>query len=245
MIPRAGPPPLPRTGRFRYIACFMIVMPIFRWVKAFVVVVLFSFGAALFADPQMEGLASWYGGKFHGRLTSSGEVFDTNEMTAAHRTLPFGTVVKVTNEDNGRTAIVKINDRGPFVGGRIIDLSRAAAVELGMVGQGVARVSLEIVDFETDRDLYAIQVGAFALEANADRASAALRGAGFMVTTEKTALGVARVFIRGIAVADLPVVRRRLEGLGFSTYLVKREKTESAQLTRGTPIAVPAAAAGP
>ena len=131
---------------------------------------LLAASASAFADPDLQGLASWYGGKFHGRLTSSGEVFDTNTMTAAHKTLPFGTVVKVTNQDNGKIAFVKINDRGPFVEGRIIDLSRAAAMELDMVGQGVARVSLEIVDFATDKDLYAIQVGAYALESNAVRA---------------------------------------------------------------------------
>ena len=82
-------------------------------------------------------------------------------MTAAHRTLPFGTMVKVTNLDNGKSAVVKINDRGPFVEGRIIDLSRAAAEQIDMLGQGVARVSLEIVSFATDKDLYAIQVGAY------------------------------------------------------------------------------------
>ena len=91
-------------------------------------------------------------------------------MTAAHRTLPFGTMVKVTNLDNGKSAIVKINDRGPFVEGRIIDLSRAAAEEIDMLGQGVATVSLEIVAFATDKDLYAIQVGAYGMEKNADKA---------------------------------------------------------------------------
>ena len=221
----------------------MIAMPIFRLVKALVVIFLLAASASAFADPDLQGLASWYGGKFHGRLTSSGEVFDTNTMTAAHKTLPFGTVVKVTNQDNGKTAFVKINDRGPFVEGRIIDLSRAAAMELDMVGQGVARVSLEIVDFATDKDLYAIQVGAYALESNAVRASVRLQAAGFMVTTEKTALGVARVFIRGIPATDLAESRRKLEGLGFTTYLVKKEKTESAQLAARTDVALRGTAA--
>ncbi len=220
-------------------------MPIFRRVKALCVVLILAASVSAFADSDLEGYASWYGGKFHGRLTSSGEVFDTNTMTAAHKTLPFGTIVKVTNEDNGKTAIVKIDDRGPFVGGRIIDLSRAAAMQLDMVGQGVARVSLQIVDFATDRDLYAIQVGAFALESNAVRASMTLQAAGFMVTTEKTALGVARVFIRGIAAADLPASRKKLEGLGFSTYLVKKEKTESPLSAGRTDVVLPAAVTAP
>ena len=221
----------------------MTTKPIFRLVKALLVVLLLVAPIVAFADPDLQGLASWYGGKFHGRLTSSGEVFDTNTMTAAHKTLPFGTIVKVTNEDNGKTAIVKINDRGPFVEGRIIDLSRAAATELDMVGSGVARVSLEIVDFATDnKDLYAIQVGAFALEGNAVRASMILQAAGFIVTTEKTALGVARVFVRGIPSTALAESRRKLEGLGFSGYLVKREKSESSVRTGRTDVVLPTVA---
>jgi rare lipoprotein A len=182
----------------------------------------------------MLGFASWYGGKFHGRLTSSGEVFDTNDMTAAHRTLPFGTVVKVTNQDNGKSIQVKINDRGPFVEGRIIDLSRAAAERLDMVGKGVARVSLDIVEFVADRELYAVQVGAYALEKNADKARATLEAAGFVVTIERNTLGVARVSARAIAGRDLPDARKKLEGLGFSGYLVIKEKTETPKISRGT-----------
>ena len=90
-----------------------------------------------------EGIASWYGPQFHGKRTSSGEVFDMNGMTAAHKTLPLGTYVKVTRLDNGRWIIVRINDRGPFVGDRVIDLSRRAAEELGMLPKGTARVRIE------------------------------------------------------------------------------------------------------
>ena len=78
------------------------------------------------------GLATWYGGRFHGRKTASGERFDTRRLTAAHKTLPFNTMVEVTNLQNGRRVTVRINDRGPFGGGRIIDLSRAAAEAIGM-----------------------------------------------------------------------------------------------------------------
>ncbi len=92
-----------------------------------------------------EGLASWYGGKFHGRTTASGEVYDMNRISAAHKQLPFGTIVEVSNRDNGRKLQVPINDRGPFVKGRIIDLSLGAARELGMFGSGLARVSLTVV----------------------------------------------------------------------------------------------------
>jgi len=86
------------------------------------------------------GVASWYGSEFHGRSTSSGEPYDMNAMTAAHRTLPLPTYVEVTNLENGRVAVVRVNDRGPFHGERLIDLSYAAALELGIVASGTARV---------------------------------------------------------------------------------------------------------
>ena len=89
------------------------------------------------------GKASWYGKKYHGRKTASGETYDMYKLTAAHRTLKFGTIVKVTNTSNGRSLSVKVNDRGPFVSGRIIDLSYAAAKKLDFINQGVANVLIE------------------------------------------------------------------------------------------------------
>jgi Lytic transglycolase len=94
---------------------------------------------------DLVGVASYYGGQFHGRLTASGARFDMNSMTAAHRSLPFGTRVRVTHLGNGRSVEVRITDRGPFVGGRIIDLSRGAAGVIGMQGQGVARVKVTVL----------------------------------------------------------------------------------------------------
>ncbi len=94
------------------------------------------------ADPSGEGLASWYGGQFAGKKTASGELFDPNALTAAHRTLKFGTCVKVELLSNGRTVEVRVNDRGPFVKDRIIDLSEAAAKQLGLTGEGVGKVRL-------------------------------------------------------------------------------------------------------
>ena len=91
------------------------------------------------------GRASWYGPGFHGRRTANGEIFNSNAMTAAHRSLPFGTRVRVTNVRNGRSVIVRINDRGPFIGGRIIDVSAGAARRLNMISSGVAPVRLEIL----------------------------------------------------------------------------------------------------
>ncbi len=94
---------------------------------------------------DLVGVASYYGGRFHGRRTASGVRFDMNSMTAAHRTLPFGTRVRVTHLGNGRAVDVRINDRGPFIGGRIIDLSRGAAGVIGMHQQGVARVKVTVL----------------------------------------------------------------------------------------------------
>jgi rare lipoprotein A len=91
------------------------------------------------------GQASWYGGQHQGRRTASGEIFDMHDLTAAHRTLPFGARVRVVNLDNGRTVEVRINDRGPHVAGRVIDLSREAARRLGMIGRGVVTVRLTVL----------------------------------------------------------------------------------------------------
>jgi len=94
---------------------------------------------------HQKGIASWYGGKFHGRTTASGERYDMNKLTAAHRKLPFGSRVRVTNLDNGRQVVVRITDRGPFVHGRIIDLSREAARRIDMIQAGTARVRIEVI----------------------------------------------------------------------------------------------------
>ena len=91
------------------------------------------------------GLASWYGAKHQGKRTASGEIFDQNKFTAAHRTLPWGSILMVTNLDNGKSVEVRINDRGPFTKGRVIDLSRAAARVLGMVKSGVSPVRTELL----------------------------------------------------------------------------------------------------
>ena len=108
------------------------------------------------------GVASWYGPGFHGLQTASGERYDMEAMTAAHRSLPFGTVVEVRNLENGRTTRVKINDRGPFMKNRILDLSRAAAEALGIVGPGTALVEIVAVGVEPLGGFdYIVQVGAF------------------------------------------------------------------------------------
>ncbi len=137
------------------------------------------------------GLASWYGKQFHGRKTSNGETYDMYAMTAAHKTLPLGVFVKVHNEANGREAVVRINDRGPFVAGRIIDLSYAAASKLGVVGPGTAPVTITAlgyrkhdsggqVSYSLPKTVrtgpFAVQVGAFTSRTNAERLRDRLTG---------------------------------------------------------------------
>jgi rare lipoprotein A len=98
-------------------------------------------------DPEI-GLASFYSDKFRGKITASGEVYDQRKLTAAHRTLPFNTRIRVTNLNNKRAIIVKVNDRGPFTKDRILDLSKAAAIKLGFIKNGVTKVMLEILPNE-------------------------------------------------------------------------------------------------
>ena len=153
---------------------------------------------------KQSGIASFYANKFVGRPTASGEKYNHTKLTAAHKTLPFGTQVKVTNDENGKSVIVRINDRGPFVKNRIIDLSRSAASHLDFIAQGTAQVTLEIVDFdalepienhveakgaikldlqkyydhkmrEVSREGYGVQVGSFGKMENLNEAIALIR----------------------------------------------------------------------
>jgi len=132
-------------------------------------------GAAVPASPTPEsgetGLASWYGHPYHGRASASGEIYDMEQMTAAHRTLPFGTMVRVHDLDNEKSVDVRINDRGPFVDGRVIDLSHAAARAIEMIGPGTARVRLEILSAPpaVGQAHFGVQVGAFRNRENAER----------------------------------------------------------------------------
>ncbi|HEY4652572.1 MAG TPA: septal ring lytic transglycosylase RlpA family protein [Pontibacter sp.] len=140
-------------------------------------VIIFLFlglGQTTFAqdtNKSQTGAASWYGSKYHGRKTSSGERYNKNDMTAAHNTLPFGTKVKVTNLANNESVILRINDRGPYVGKRIIDVSEVAAKKLAMHKQGVAEVKVEVLEIPNSSiakaddpfapNTYTIQRGAF------------------------------------------------------------------------------------
>lgn len=116
------------------------------------------------------GLASWYGDPYHGRHAANGEVYDMNLLTAAHRTFPFGTWVEVANLSNAKRVSVRITDRGPFVHGRIIDLSRAAAEQIDMIGPGTARVHLKVIRAPAvNSSFYAVQVASFNNRHDAER----------------------------------------------------------------------------
>lgn len=173
-----------------------------------------------------EGLASWYGGKFQGRATASGEIYDAAQMTAAHKSLPFGTLVKVTNLENGKEVLVRINDRGPFVAGRIIDLSRAAAVSLGMAGSGVARVRVESLKEFAPRRFFILQFGSFREEANARALAGKMKALGFQTVLEHPGGGIVRVIVQDVPEEDLPALEDSLAARGVKNYLVRYQRTE-------------------
>ncbi|MGH9744947.1 MAG: septal ring lytic transglycosylase RlpA family protein [Candidatus Acidiferrales bacterium] len=177
-----------------------------------------------------EGVASWYGYPFQGRRTSNGEVYEMHEFTAAHRTLPFNAVVRVTNLSNGKQTEVRINDRGPFVANRVIDLSLSAAQAIEMVGPGTASVRLEVISGPNPAAGYfGVQVGAFQVQENADRLKAQLESRYPPVTTVRfeSANGT---FYR-VRVGRLPseeAARRLAEQLHeseqFTTFVVRLDE---------------------
>ncbi|MBN2736398.1 MAG: septal ring lytic transglycosylase RlpA family protein [Spirochaetales bacterium] len=200
----------------------------------------------LWSLPFEEGYASWYGGKFQGRKTANGEIFDTYKLTAAHKSLAFNTYVKVVNQINKKWVIVRINDRGPFVKGRIIDLSRVGAEAIDMIGAGVARVELHkstkdeyqkqfAIDKKDEFDVsvlydqkesgdYRIQIGSFSKESHAVEVMKSLLKAGFEGKFEKGPSSFIRVLVINVKKVDLEKVSDKLKGLGFSNYLLREVK---------------------
>ncbi len=193
------------------------------------------------SEPET-GEASWYGPGFHGRRTANGEVFDKESLTAAHRTLPFGTVLLVRNLENGREVTVRINDRGPFARGRILDLSEAAARRLGMIEPGTARVSLRIVPppaggsparpaavpggGETAKPASVptvrIQVASYRDPSNAGRTADRLRLSGMKPSLEREG-GYTRVVLADVPASEKDTLLRRLADLGYPGVLVREE----------------------
>jgi rare lipoprotein A len=189
------------------------------------------------------GKASWYGKKFHGRLTASGERFDMYKKSAAHKTLPLGTHVKVTNLSNKRQAILRINDRGPFVKGRVIDLSYAAAKDLGLIGPGVSDVRIvalarEVGSFKSPQGLkpvvefvdlkkgeFTVQVGAFKNKDNAlrlaDRLKVIFSYVDTMAYDDKDKGMLYRVQVsKSKTLNQAGEIEKRLEGMGFEEAFI-------------------------
>ncbi len=169
------------------------------------------------------GEISWYGIAERGRPTASGEAMDPDAMTAAHRTLPFGTAVEVTLLTTGRTIEVRINDRGPFIRGRILDLSHSAARELGIVRQGVARASVRVLGHVGPVRAFAVQVGAFRNLSGAERRAAALEAedVGAVNVAPDRAGRYYQVRIPGFRTRDeAQGVARQLESRGYEAFVV-------------------------
>jgi rare lipoprotein A len=169
------------------------------------------------------GIASWYGSKFHGRRTSSGELYDMHLATAAHKSLPLPTYAQVTNLDNGRKMIVKINDRGPFHEGRIIDLSYAAAIKLGVDKTGTARVDVRAIDVKSSKpasvkvaDGTFLQVGAFSKRKTADELAGKMLAAQLKPVSVQKSRGLYKVWIGPYASeAEIEATARRVVELGY------------------------------
>lgn len=181
-------------------------------------------------QPSQVGIASWYGPGFHGKQTTSGAIYDQNELTAAHQTLPLGSRVRVTNLDNHKVVEVLINDRGPFAKGRIIDLSYAAARRVSMIGPGTAPVLVEVIDGGGQRlnaiphrlD-YTLQVGSFSKASNAMQLKQQLeRRYGGPVSIENH-MGYHRVRFGDFrSYADATRYARELNLAGFRTVVVEK-----------------------
>jgi rare lipoprotein A len=182
-----------------------------------------------------QGLASWYGVPYHGRRAADGEIYDMYKLTAAHRTLPFNTVVRVTNLTNNESVDVRITDRGPFVEDRIIDLSLAAARAIDMVMAGTARVRVEIISGATAVNpatgTFAVQVGAFADRANADRLKDQLSARYQPISVNEFLGPNGRLFRLRIGSVPTEAAARELATKlhmedGFDTYVVRLDDVQ-------------------
>lgn len=177
------------------------------------------------------GRASWYGPKFNGRLTANGERFDMNQMTAAHRTLPFNTVVLVENLDSGKSILVRINDRGPFAKNRIIDLSREAARKIGMIGSGTANVNLYVAQNSLKNSkttnlkvaTYTVQLGSFQTEAQAFNYSSKIKGSRVEIVRKKKRKIYRVYYGRFIDKKEAAQKQKELERKNFSGYVKQIE----------------------
>lgn len=183
-----------------------------------------------------EGIASWYGVPYHGRPAADGEIYDMETLVAAHRLMPFNTWVRVTNVSNGKSVTVRIIDRGPFVDGRLIDLSKAAARQIDLLGPGVGRVRLEVVAAPLDKpanDFFAVQVGAFSVYAHAEtlRESYAQHFGNAQLVLKQGATPVWRVLVgREPSIEAAQQLAVVLAGDSRKLFVVRLDATHIAQL---------------
>lgn len=178
-----------------------------------------------------EGVSSWYGPNFNGKLTANGEIYDMNGLTAAHRTMPFGTILLVENIDNGKTVQVRVNDRGPYAKDRIIDLSKGAAEEIEMIGPGTANVRLFLLkgDLENSRitDLkvptYTVQLGSYQSKKEAQKHSDEVKG-GRVETVKVNKQTFYRVYVGTYTDADDARAKmNQLNKQGFAGFVKQIE----------------------
>lgn len=172
--------------------------------------------------PEADGIASWYGPKFHGRLTANGETYDMHGLTAAHKTLPFNTKLRVTNLNNGKSVILRINDRGPFLHNRIIDLSKGAAIAVDMIETGTAPVLLEILEMPNTRNLYMLQIASFADPVNAQNLLDRLTASGVGAEIQKAG-AYSRVVIPNLLKGQLSAMSAKIERMGMGKPLVRKQ----------------------
>jgi rare lipoprotein A len=178
-----------------------------------------------------EGVASWYGVPYHGRPAADGEIYNMETLVAAHRVMPFNTWLKVTNLLNNKSVQVRVIDRGPFVSGRILDLSKAAARQIDLLGPGVGRVRLEVISAPVDipsNDFYAVQVGAFSVYANADRIRSeyAQRFGAAQLAVKQGAVPLWRVLVgKEPSVQAAQELAEQLKQEGKSVFVVRLDQT--------------------
>lgn len=176
------------------------------------------------------GVASWYGPNFHGKLTANGERFNTYDYTAAHKTLPFNSIVKVISLENNKEVIVRINDRGPFAKGRIIDLSKTAANELDMMKKGTMNVKIVLVEKGEGKyhryspHKYSIQIASFSNRENANNMVEKLKSFGIhprltIVNLDKTYY---RLVIDNINYSESQLLRVKLHNAGIKNFIIKK-----------------------
>ena len=211
-------------------------------VRIIATVLLFAASFSFASVYKNSAEASYYAEKYHGRKTASGETFNMYSLTCAHKTLPFGTILRVTNLSNNKSVDVRVNDRGPFVKGREVDLSKAAAIKLDMLKTGTAKVRIEILNSKSETPAPAknavtvahktevpvksaaywdIQLGSFSSKENANRLAQTLLKQGFENVYFQKTKTATRVVLKKVPAQSLESIEEKLRAKGHSSFIVK------------------------